>query len=61
MLPEIIAAGLLDEFYLVIHPVIAGQERQLLAAGGLQELLLLKLAEIKIFQKGCVAHHYVRQ
>ncbi len=61
MLPEIITAGLIDEFYLVIHPVIAGQGRQLLPAGSLQQLLRLRLTETKIFQNGCVAHHYVRQ
>jgi dihydrofolate reductase len=61
MLPALINAGLIDEFYLVIHPVIAGQGRQLFPAGCLAELLKLKLTGTKIFENGCVAHHYVRQ
>jgi len=58
LLPELIAAGLIDEFNLVVHPVIAGKGRPLLAAGSLQEKVNLKLADTLIFKNGCVAHHY---
>lgn len=61
MLPELVKAGLIDEFYLVIHPVIAGQGRHLFPAGSLHELVQLKLTETKTFQNGCVAHHYLKQ
>ena len=58
MLPELISAGLIDEFYLVVHPVIAGKGRRLLDNGSLREQFALKLAGTRIFRSGCVAHHY---
>lgn len=61
MLPELIAAGLIDEFRLVIHPVLVGKGRRLLDAGSLQENLDLKLVDTIVFKSGCVAHHYVKQ
>ncbi|WP_119079247.1 dihydrofolate reductase family protein [Chitinophaga alhagiae] len=61
MLPELIAAGLIDEFNLVVHPVIVGKGRQLLDAGSLQEKLELKLAKIIHFKSGSVALHYSKQ
>lgn len=59
MLPELIAANLIDEFNLVVHPVIVGKGRPLLEAGSLQEKLNLTLVETRIFESGCVALHYV--
>ncbi|WP_295117384.1 dihydrofolate reductase family protein [uncultured Chitinophaga sp.] len=61
MLPELIAAGLIDEFNLVVHPVILGKGRQLLDANSLQDKLDLKLADTINFKSGCVALHYVKQ
>lgn len=61
LLPELIAAGLIDEFKLVVHPVIVGKGRPLLDAGSLQEKLDLKLANIINFKSGCVALHYLKQ
>ncbi|MBW8687241.1 dihydrofolate reductase family protein [Chitinophaga rhizophila] len=61
MLPVLINADLIDEFYLVIHPVMAGRGRQLLPSGSLTEMLRLKLTDTSIFKNGCVAHHYVKQ
>lgn len=61
LLPELIAAGLIDEFRLVVHPVIVGRGRLLLNVGSLQENLNLKLVDTQIFKSGCVAHHYLKQ
>ncbi|MBO9152210.1 dihydrofolate reductase family protein [Chitinophaga sp. GCM10012297] len=61
MLPELITAGLIDEFNLVVHPVIVGNGRKLLEAGSLREKLNLKLAEIIHFKSGSVALHYLKQ
>lgn len=61
LLPELIAAGLIDEFHLVVHPVMVGKGRQLLDGSSLQELLHLKLVDTKVFQSGCVALHYLKQ
>ncbi|MBE9584076.1 dihydrofolate reductase family protein [Mucilaginibacter sp. JRF] len=61
MLPEMIAADVIDEFNLVVHPVIVGQGRPLLAAGSLQQKLNLKLVDTIPFKSGHVALHYVRE
>jgi len=61
LLPEMIAAGLIDEFKLVVHPVIIGKGRQLLHTESLQEKLHLKLVDTINFQSGCVALHYLKQ
>lgn len=58
MLPELASAGLIDEFYLVVHPVIIGRGRRLFAEGSLQDNLDLKLVNTRTFSSGCVAHHY---
>lgn len=61
-LPEqLIALGLVDEFYFVVHPVLAGEGRRLLAGTSLQEQLNLKLAGSEILKSGCVALHYLKQ
>jgi dihydrofolate reductase len=61
LLPELITAGLIDEFNLVVHPVIVGNGRSLLDAGSLQERLDLKLVNTIHFKSGCVALHYLKQ
>ncbi|QJB34879.1 dihydrofolate reductase family protein [Chitinophaga oryzae] len=61
MLPELISAGLIDKFYLVVHPVIVGRGRPLLDAGSLQENFNLKLVDTIVFKSGCVALHYDKQ
>jgi dihydrofolate reductase len=61
LLPELIAAGLIDEFNLVVHPAIVGKGRLLLDAGSLQEKLDLKLANTINLKSGCVALHYLKQ
>ncbi|WP_051664319.1 dihydrofolate reductase family protein [Dyadobacter crusticola] len=60
LLPELIAAGLIDEFNIVVHPVIAGKGRRLLDTELLRDKLVLKLVETVKFQNGCVAHQYAR-
>lgn len=61
MLPELIAAGLIDEFRLVVHPLMVGKGRRLLDTGSLHEKLNLKLVDSITFKSGCVAHHYLKQ
>lgn len=61
MLPELMSAGLIDEFKLVIHPVMAGSGRHLLDAGSLPKVLKLELAETRTFKNGCVALHYLKR
>ena len=58
---QLIALGLVDEFYFVIFPVIVGKGRRLMEGTGLPEKLNLKLVESKTFHSGAVAFHYLRQ
>lgn len=58
---ELIALGLVDEFYFLVHPIIAGQGRRLLDDIGLRPQLDLKLADTRILKSGAVALHYLKQ
>jgi dihydrofolate reductase len=59
---QLIALGLVDEYYFVVLPVLAGGGRRLLEGSSLPEKLQLKLVESKVFQSsGCVALHYMKQ
>jgi dihydrofolate reductase len=58
---QLIELGLVDEFRIVIGPVIAGEGRRLLDGISLPERLQLKLVESKIFKSGCVALRYLKQ
>jgi dihydrofolate reductase len=60
-LPEqLIQLGLVDEYRIVIHPVLAGEGRRLLDGVSLPDKLQLKLVESKVLESGCVALHYVK-
>lgn len=58
---QLIKLGLVDEYHVVIHPIVAGEGRRLFENTSLQELLQLKLVESKIFKSGHVALHYLKQ
>jgi dihydrofolate reductase len=57
---ELIALGLVDEFYFLVHPVIVGQGRRLLDDTDLQKLQNLKLADATTLESGCISLHYVK-
>ena len=58
---QLIELGLVDEYYFVVHPVIAGEGRRLLDGISLQKKPQLKLVESKIFGSGSVVLHYLKQ
>jgi dihydrofolate reductase len=59
---QLIGLGLVDEFYFVVTPVIAGAGRRLMEGISLPTKPQLKLLESKIFKSsGRVALHYVKQ
>jgi len=59
MLPQLVEAGLIDEYRFVVHSVIVGQGTRLVE-GSLPELLQLKLVESTVFNSGAVALRYLK-
>jgi dihydrofolate reductase len=58
---QLIELGLIDEYWFVVGPVIAGAGRRLLEGVSLRESLRLKLIESKFFKSGSVALRYLKQ
>ena len=58
---QLIELGLVDEYRVVVHPIVAGEGRRLLVDVKLPEMRQLKLAEAKTFRSGCVALRYLSQ
>jgi dihydrofolate reductase len=58
---QLIQLGLVDEYHIVVHPVIAGEGRRLMEGISLQEKLQLKLVESKTFKSGAIFLHYLKQ
>jgi dihydrofolate reductase len=58
---QLIGHGLIDEYRIVVHPIVVGAGRRLFEEVTLQEIIKLKLVESKIFTSGAVALHYQQQ
>jgi dihydrofolate reductase len=58
---QLIELGLVDEYRVVIQPIIAGEGRRLLQDVSLPEKLQVKLVESKTLKSGCVALRYRKQ
>ncbi|HEY6901691.1 MAG TPA: dihydrofolate reductase family protein [Puia sp.] len=58
---QLIALDLVDEYRIVVHPIIAGEGRRLLESTNLAEKLQLKLIDSKVLNSGCVALRYLKQ
>jgi len=57
---HIIKLGLVDEYYFIVHPTIAGEGRRLFEGISLQERSKLKLVDTRIFKPGGVLLHYLK-
>jgi dihydrofolate reductase len=57
---QLIALGLVDEFHIVIQPIIAGAGRRFLDNTTLPESQQLKLVASKVFESGAIALRYVK-
>jgi len=55
---QLIEWGLIDEFHIVVNPVIVGQGRRLFAEANLPDSLGLKLISSKTLSSGCVVLRY---
>jgi dihydrofolate reductase len=58
---QLIELGLVDEYRLLIQPIVVGEGRRLFDDINLPEKLQLKLVESKVFESGCVALRYFKQ
>jgi len=58
---QLIEVGLVDEYHVVVHPVVVGEGRRLLEGTRLQERLQLRLVESNVLKSGCVALRYLKQ
>ena len=58
---QLIELGLVDEYRVVVQPIVAGAGRRLLEDVSLPEKLQVKLVDTKILESGCVALHYLKR
>ena len=58
---QLMKLGLIDEYRIVVAPIIAGEGRRLFEGVSLPEKLRLKLVESKTFKSGSVALRYLKQ
>jgi len=58
---QLIAMGLVDEFHIVVHPLMVGEGRRLLDEAILTAKVGLKLIKSETFESGCVALTYAKQ
>ena len=55
---QLVELGLVDEYRVIVQPIVAGAGRRLLDGVNLQQKLRFKLVESKNFKSGCVALRY---
>ena len=58
---QLMELGLIDEYRVLVQPIVVGEGRRLFDGVSLQERLQLKLVESSRLNSGVVALHYVRQ
>ncbi|MDQ5811246.1 MAG: dihydrofolate reductase family protein [Actinomycetota bacterium] len=56
LLSTLVKLGLVDEFRILVRPMVLGRGKALF--GDIPERLRLKLASTRVFESGVVAHHY---
>lgn len=58
---QLVELGLIDEYHVVVQPIVVGEGRRLFDDLSLPEKLQLKLVESKIFESGAVVLRYSKQ
>ena len=57
---QLMELGLIDEYHIVVMPIIAGEGRRLFEGVNLPEKCQLQLVESKTLKSGCVALRYLK-
>jgi dihydrofolate reductase len=58
---QLIELGLVDEYRIVIQPILAGEGRRLLQDVTVPQKLQLKLVDAKTLKSGCIALRYLKE
>jgi dihydrofolate reductase len=58
LLPRLLVPGLIDELYLVVHPVLVGENKRLFENFLIPEKLNFQLEHTQLFKSGVIALHY---
>jgi dihydrofolate reductase len=58
LLPEMLRLGLIDELYLVVHPILVGDKKRLFENFCSPEKQNFKLTASRPFRSGAIALHY---
>jgi dihydrofolate reductase len=53
--------GLIDEYHILVHPIVVGEGRRLFEGINLKEQLQLKLVESTVFKSGSVVLRYLKK
>ncbi|MDR3694674.1 dihydrofolate reductase family protein [Mucilaginibacter sp.] len=57
---QLAGLGMIDEYHIVVHPIVVGEGTRLFEGINLQEKLQLKLVDATVFKSGSVALKYVK-
>jgi len=58
LLPRLLGSGLIDELYLIVHPVLVGENKRLFENFLVPEKLNFQLEYTQLFRSGAIALHY---
>ena len=61
LLPRFLELGLIDELYLVIHPILVGENKRLFEKFLVPEKLNFQLQYTQLFKSGAIALHYQKE
>ena len=61
LLPRFLSGGLIDQLYLIVHPILAGENKRLFDGLLLPEKLGFQLERTQVFKSGAIALHYQKK